>query len=74
MSAETAKAYRRRYGSDIGRIVVAIGCVYELAALWSPLPTITELVHRGRHHSVHRWRVVAWAFIGLSVMHFLGLV
>jgi hypothetical protein len=31
-------------------IVLAAVCAYELAALVSPLPTITRLVHAGRVH------------------------
>ncbi|GAB2970371.1 hypothetical protein [Nocardioides montaniterrae] len=28
------------------RVAVTIGCAYELVALWSPLPTITNFAHR----------------------------
>lgn len=52
------------------KLVVAIGCAYELVALWSPLPTITEVVHRARRHRV--WRVAAWAWCIGWCYHFNG--
>lgn len=53
-----------------GRAIIAAGCLYELAALpeRSPLPTITTLVRRARHHRV--LRVVAFAWCVLCVGHF----
>jgi hypothetical protein len=54
-----------------GRALIAVGCLYELAALpeRSPLPTITKLVRRMRHHRV--LRVAAFAWCVLVVSHFV---
>ncbi len=57
---------RRRYLA--GRTLLAAGLVYELGALVSPLPTITELVKRGLRHRYGRLAI--WALCGFAVDHF----
>jgi len=53
---------------NIGRLVIAAGCVYELVALWSPLPTITEVVKSTHRHP--RLKVLAWIWGGVWAAHF----
>lgn len=33
-----------------GKILITVGCLYETVALWSRLPTITNLNHRAFYH------------------------
>lgn len=53
------------------RYVVAAGCLYELAALWTRLPTISRIVNTLNEFS---WttRVIAWAWSGGWAWHFLS--
>lgn len=44
------------------RAIVTAGCAYELVALWTDLPTITEL--NGRHP----W--IGAALVGAGIYHF----
>lgn len=59
---------------DPFRVVVAVGCAYELAALpqRSPLPTISQLCATGARHPLARWGV--FLFGGALTAHLLGLV
>jgi hypothetical protein len=54
---------------NIGKIVIAAGCVYELAALWSRLPTITAIVRRAHRHPVLKWVAFLWG--GVVAHHFI---
>lgn len=55
---------------SVGRVVIAVGCVYELAALWTRLPTITQIVkHANRRPYL---RVLAWLWGGLWSFHFFS--
>ena len=60
-------------GWTVGKVIVAIGCTYELAALpnRSPLPTITALIRMARRHASRPLRVAAWAWCGVWCFHFL---
>jgi len=51
------------------RVLIAGGCIYELAALASPLPTITTIVARARRHPVGKVGAMLW--VGLWAYHFL---
>lgn len=53
---------------SFGKAVVTVGCVYELVALYSPLPTITALVTRPRRHP-YSW-CVFFAWLALTAHHF----
>ena len=55
------------------KTLVAVGCVYELAALpdRSPLPTISDLMHRATMS--RRARFVAWWLVGYSAAHLFGV-
>lgn len=44
------------------RAIVAAACVYEIAALYSDLPTITNVAHR--------YPVLAGAMVGCLSVHF----
>lgn len=56
---------------NLGRSVIAAGCLYELAALpeRSPLPTITEIVKRGNNSKL-KW--LTWVWAGVWSAHFLS--
>lgn len=53
------------------RAVVAVGCLYELAALpdASPLPTISRIVNELNSRKITR--VLAWAWSGGWAWHFM---
>lgn len=53
------------------KVTVAVGCVYELCALWSPLPTISELLQRASRN--RRTRVGVWLLCGFVAAHFMGV-
>ena len=53
---------------NLGRLVIAAGCVYELVALWSRLPTITTIVKNAHRHPY--LRVLAWVWGGVWAAHF----
>ena len=55
---------------NAGRVVIGVGCAYEIVALTSaPVPTITELIkHLGAHPL---GRVAVWAWCGYTAWHFL---
>lgn len=54
----------------IGRIVLGIGCAYEIVALsYRPIPTITEIVQTVSRHTVGRF--VLWLWLGFIVDHFI---
>jgi len=57
------------------KVVVAAGCLYELAALppRSPLPTISRLCNAGVDHTSPAARLAAWMFAGGLALHLLGL-
>ena len=58
---------------NIGRVVIGVGCTYELAALpdRSPLPTITQIVARGRRSNMAaKLAVMLWC--GVWSYHFLA--
>ena len=49
--------------------VLAAGCVYEIVALATPLPTITTVIKRlGKHRA---GRVAVWLWVGYAADHFL---
>jgi hypothetical protein len=52
----------------VWKVGLTVACVYEVAALWTPLPTITTLTHRTKNHSVGR--IAVWAAMGAGVWHF----
>jgi hypothetical protein len=55
----------------VGRAIIAVGCVYEVLALWHPRwPTISEMVYRASNHKVLRF--AAWCFGGYALDHFFG--
>lgn len=58
---------------NVGKIVIAAGCVYELAALpeRSPLPTITTIVKRSHRHPY--LRVLAWIWGGVWAAHWFDI-
>lgn len=51
------------------RALVLVGCAYEIVALLSPLPTITNVVHRAKEHSLPT-RALVWLGAGAAVWHF----
>jgi hypothetical protein len=51
------------------KILVAVGCGYEIIALYSPLPTITNLTHQAKDYHLST-RVLVWAGMGAAVWHF----
>ena len=53
------------------RVLVAAGCVYELCALWSRLPTVSKLVQDMVLH--RRNRFAAWWLLGFVVAHLTGV-
>ena len=55
------------------RVAVAIGCIYELAALpdRTPIPTISAISQHGSRH--RRFRVVSWLWAGYAAAHMLDL-
>lgn len=55
---------------NTGRVIIAAGCLYELAALpdRSPLPTITEIIKATNRH--RRLKVLAWLWGGVWAAHF----
>lgn len=55
------------------RALVAIGCLYELAALpdRSPLPTISDVLQRASRS--RRLRVGVWLWCGYVAAHFMGV-
>lgn len=59
------------------KVVVAAGCVYELAALTPGRgrrpPTISHLCATGARHTSLEARLVAWMFAGGLAAHLLGL-
>jgi hypothetical protein len=50
--------------------LVAGLCGWELAALWSPLPTITAICHRLRVHKAGR--LALWLALGWMTEHLIG--
>lgn len=52
---------------QMGRAVIAAGCIYELAALYTSLPTITTIVKNANRHPY--LRVVAWLWGGIVAAH-----
>lgn len=50
------------------KAALAVGCVYEVCALYGPLPTITELIRKAQRHPA--LRVAVWAAAGGAVWHF----
>ena len=50
---------------NLNRSIVAAGCLYELVALYTTLPTITELVTRPRRHPF-----VWLGWLALCMSHF----
>lgn len=50
------------------RNAVAAGCIYEIVALFSPLPTITQMSVRLRTHRAGRF--VFWFLLGGAIEHF----
>lgn len=57
----------------IGKWVVAVCCIYELAALpaRSPLPTISSLSNKGFRHPYLRF--IAWVLGGFMAAHMIGV-
>lgn len=57
------------------KVLVAVGCAYELLALpeRTPFPTISRLCNAGVDHAAPHVRVAAWAFAGGLAVHLLGL-
>ena len=49
--------------------LVALGCAYELLALYSHFPTITALTHRTKNSGT-LGRLLVWAAMGGVVWHF----
>jgi len=45
-----------------------VGCGYEIVALFSPLPTITQMMIRLRAH--HAGRFAFWFILGGAIEHF----
>ncbi len=59
-----------RHRLAAGRVLIAVCCLYETVALFTGLPTITELVKRGIDH---RWfRFAVWLLAGATIDHFWG--
>ena len=61
---------------DLGwilRMIVALGCAYELVALphRSPFPTISELANRATYHRHARFAI--WWFVGYAAAHLFGV-
>lgn len=54
--------------NQVFRTLLTIGCAYEIVALHSPLPTITELVHTANRSVLPRMAV--WAAVGGAIWHF----
>lgn len=54
------------------RWMVAVGCLYEIAALpsWSPLPTISRMINVLNDHPL--LRIIAWIWSGGWAWHFLA--
>lgn len=52
-----------------GGKVVAAGCVYELIALNTPLPTITTIIKQIGKHPLGR--IAVWGWCGFISWHFL---
>lgn len=54
------------------RYIVAVGCLYEIAALpsWSPLPTISRIINTLNDYP--KLRVLAWVWSGGWAWHFLN--
>ena len=53
-----------------GRVVIAVGCVYEIVALATDVvPTITDVVKTVNQHPVGKFAV--WAWCGAWAWHFL---
>ena len=50
------------------RVALAAGCGYEIVALFSPLPTITQMMIRLRAH--HAGRFAFWFILGGAIEHF----
>ena len=55
---------------NVGKLVVGVGCVYELAALpeRSPLPTLTAISTRPRRHPLP-W-LIALGWVVTTLVHF----
>ena len=53
-------------------VIVTAGCSYEIAALWSRLPTISQLLVRASEHKA--LRVLAWLWVGAWADHFIRVV
>lgn len=50
---------------QVFRTALAIGCVYEIVALYTPLPTITHITQTALRHRFARF--VAWAAAGAAI-------
>jgi threonine dehydrogenase-like Zn-dependent dehydrogenase len=50
-------------------VALAAGCAYEIAALVTPLPTITTMIKRAGKHRAGR--VAVWLWVGYVSEHFL---
>lgn len=57
--------------SALGRLVIALGCAYEIVALATDqrVPTITAIVKRTGRHPLGR--VLVWGWCGFVAWHFL---
>lgn len=50
------------------RALVAIGCMYEIVALFTKIPTITQLTYMAKNRPALRG--VVWLAAGASMWHF----
>lgn len=65
-------ADRSLWGRDeqfFGKLLITAGCFYETVALWSPLPTITSMNHKGWYHPKFRLLAILWLLVW--VHHFV---
>lgn len=60
----------KQWNSDkLFNTVLGVGCVYEVVALVSPLPTITKILKTiGRKHPIGR--ATLWLWCGFITWHF----
>ena len=52
-----------------GRLIIALGCAYEIVALFSKLPTITAIIKR--LGTIPGGRFIVWSWCGYIAWHFM---